>query len=338
MKRLLIVMAFIASVFTSVNAQVIATENANALDNIYVQVTSGAMTPLDFKNVFPVNSVAGLVVGKDFTPVFGLNVEGLAMFNGRNFADAKTMVKATNVGLNGKTNLTNAFCGYKGTPRLFEVSLVGGLGWLHGWNTSDNYISSKTGFDFAFNLGKKKAHSIVLSPVVYWNLNKWNDIKFTKHGAQLALLASYVYHFKTSNGTHSFKTYDISMMEHEIMRLNAELEACNKRKNEVIEKVVTNTVVVDNRQIVVMFAYNSYELTDEAVKLLSTIKPGSDVDILGLASPEGTPEYNLTLSQKRADAVAEVLKKNGVNVKSAVGRGTLFGETTNRLAVVVILK
>jgi len=100
----------------------IATQNSNALDNIYVGVTGGVSTPLDFNSVFPLNPNAGIVVGKDLTPYFGFNVEGIAILNDNHFSDIKTSVKATNVGVNGIVNLSNVLFGYKGTPRVFEVS------------------------------------------------------------------------------------------------------------------------------------------------------------------------------------------------------------------------
>lgn len=322
------------------NAQ-IATQNSNALDNIYFGITGGVSTPLDFNDVFPLNPNAGIVIGKDFTPYVGLNIEGIAILNDNHFSDIKTAIKATNVGVNGTLNLSNIFCGYKGTPRTFEVSTVGGLGWLHAWNTSVNNITAKTGLNFAFNLGKKKAHSIVITPAVYWNLNKFGDIKFNKHGSQLALNLTYIYHFKTSNGTHSFKTYDIGAMIGEIDRLNGALSECESR--EPVEKIVINEVPVAAAadttedkivEYIVMFAKNSFELTSEAKRVLDNVSSKHSVSIVGLASPEGTEEYNLELSQKRADAVADYLKSKGLIVSSAVGKGVLYGESTNRIAVI----
>lgn len=320
----------------------IATQNSNALDNIYVGVTGGVSTPLDFNSIFPFNTNAGVVIGKDFTPFFGLNVEGLAFLNDNHFSDAKTAVKATNLSLNGVVNLNNVFFGYKGTPRVFEVSTVTGFGWLHEWQNTANYLTAKTGLNFAFNLGKKKAHSIIITPAVYWNLNKYDNIKFNKNGSQLALSLTYVYHFKTSNGTHSFKTYDIGAMIGEIDRLNGALSECESRQpvEKTVVKEVPVTAAVETAsedkivEYIVMFAKNSYELTSEAKNVLDNVSTSKSVSIVGLASPEGTEEYNLELSQKRADAVADYLKNRGLTVSSAIGKGVLYGESTNRIAVI----
>ena len=335
MRKILFMLALMCAVM-SANAQ-IATENSKALDNIGLGVTVGASTPLDFNSVFPLNANVGLKLQKDFTPIVGLQLEGLAILNDNHFNDLKTAVKATNVGLNGVINLTNLFKGYNGTPRFFEVSTVTGLGWLYTWDTSINNLSSKTGLDFAFNLGKNKAHSLVVTPAVYWNLNKFSHIHFDKRGSQLALNLSYVYHFATSNGTHHFKTYDVGAMMNEITRLNGALEECEKREPQVVEK---NVRVVIPRlvpsEVVVQFAKNSYELTSEATTALDAIGNDVCVDVVGLASPEGDGEYNQRLSERRAAAVADYLAKRGVEVKTFEGRGVENGDATNRLAKVKV--
>lgn len=313
-----------------------AIETSKWYDNISVGIGGGVATPLNFNSVFPLNTIAGVRIQKDFTPMFGLQAEGTAILNDNNFTFAKTTVKGTNVGINGVLNLFNIFKGYNGTPRTFEVNTVAGLGWLHEWETADNLISAKTGLDLAFNLGKKKAHSIVITPAIYWNLNKWNAIQFNKNNAQLSLMASYVYHFKTSNGTHHFKIYDIGAMIDEIIRLNDELA---KKPNEVvrteIQYVPTENTIRLNTNYVVMFAKGSSELSEAAIEVLNTIPAGSEVNIIATASPEGTERFNKALSQDRANVVAEYLTSKGIKVTYAAGLG-VQGETSNRVAIVTI--
>lgn len=349
MRKIFLMLALICAV-VSAKAQ-IATENSNALDNVSVGVTAGVSTPLDFNSVFPLNTNIGLKLQKDFSPVFGLQAEGLAVLNDNHFSDIKTAVKATNVGLNGVFNLSNIFKGYRGTPRTFEVSAVGGFGWLHTWNTSDNFLTAKTGLDLALNLGKKKATSIVFTPAVYWNLNKIGDIHMNKHNAQLALNVSLIYHFKTSNGTHHFKTYDIGAMISEIDRLNGALSECESREPvvKVVEKVVevpaqnatTNaqedaTVTSSNGdKWTVSFANGSAKLTPEAKFVLNQIGNDAIVDVVATASPSGTKEFNQKLSEKRAKAVADFLtNERGVKVNSAVGKGV--DPVSGRTAVITM--
>lgn len=331
-----------ATVFTA-NAQ-IATENSKLFDNTYVGVEAGVTTPLDFNSVFPLNTVVGIKLGKELTPVFGFELEGQTFFNENNFTPwTNTFVKGTNVGLNGVTNLSNLFGGYKGTPRFFEVKANVGLSWLHYWNTSANDMLAKTGIDLAFNLGKTKAHTIAITPTVYWNLTGSADHKmsFNKHRAQLGVFASYVYHFKTSNGTRHFKTYDVGAMIGEIDRLNEEL--AKKPTKVIVEKVVTKAVpataavaTVNATNTTIFFAFDSDELDDRAKAELDKLGENGIYCIDAYASSEGSTEYNVALSQRRADAVKAYLEGRGAKVESAVGHGVQFGTTTGRVAVVTV--
>ena len=341
MKKILLMLALFSAVVNGANAQ-IATENSNALDNLSIGVTAGVSTPLDFNSVFPLNTNVGLKVGKEFTPAFGLELEGIAFLNDNHFNDIKTAVKATNVGLSGVFNLSNIFGGYQGTPRVFELKTVTGLGWMHAWDTPNNFLTAKTGLDLAFNLGKKRAHSIVITPAVYWNLNKFGDIHFDKRGSQLAVNISYIYHFKTSNGTHHFKTYDVGAMISEIDRLNGALSECESREPKVIEKIVevpaqaeTSIVATANgEKWVVAFANASSEITPEGAFVLNQIGNDAIVDVVATASPIGTKAFNQKLSEKRAKAVADFLTNRGVKVNSAVGKG--IDPVSGRTAVVTM--
>jgi hypothetical protein len=341
MKKFILMLALFSAVLGA-NAQ-IATQNSNALDNISVGVTAGVSTPLDFNSVFPLNTNVGLKLQKDFTTAFGVQLEGLAVLNDNHFSDIKTSVKATNVGVNGLFNLSNIFGGYQGTPRTFEVSTVTGIGWLHTWNMSANFLSAKTGLDFAFNLGKKKATSIVFTPAVYWNLNKIGHIHFDKNNAQLALNLSLIYHFKTSNGTHSFKTYDVGAMIAEIDRLNGALAECESREPQVIEKIVevkvpanTAAVVTNGERWIVTFATASSTLTNEAKYILDQVGNDAIVDVVATASPDGSADFNQKLSERRAATVADYLTKRGVKVNSWEGKGV--DPKTGRAAIVKTLQ
>ena len=331
MKKLVLLLFTLMFAFVG-NAQV-ATENAKVFDNTSIGVVVGASTPLDFNSTFPLNPVAGLKLGKEFTPVFGTQIEGLAVLNDNHFADIKTAMKAINVSASGTINLTNLFCGYEGSSRLFEVSTVTGLGWLYSWDINKHNLSAKTGLDLALNA--KHGHSFVLTPAVYWNLDKLSKIQFNKHKAQLALTLSYVYHFKTSNGTHNFKLWNVGAMMEDINNMRAALA---KKPKEVVRvehdvQYVTNTPVVN--PFIVAFAKNSYELTESAKDILNQIPMEVTVDIVGTASPEGKAKHNQILSEKRAEAVAEYLKANHVKVDKVVGIGT-DGDDSQRIVMIVV--
>jgi len=310
-----------------------AYQETKILDNISIGVVGGATTPLDFNSMFPVNGVAGLKIQKDFTPIVGVNIEGLASFGDNHYGNASTVVRSINTGVNGVVNFSNLLCGYLGHPRKFEVSTETGIGWLHSWTRHKDDLTAKTGAIASFNIGD--AHSIVVSPAVYWNLSKSGKIQFNKHNAQLALEVGYVYHFSTSNGTHSFKTYDIAALNSEINSLKAELA---KKPTEVVKEVVKEVTTVKEVHVgsyVVYFAQNSDELTEASIATLSKISEGTEVNVIGEASIEGTVEYNQQLSEKRAKVVTDFLTDHGVKVISSTGIGAT-NATSGRIATIVI--
>lgn len=330
MKKILLVIMVAFSVCT-IKAQN-AVEVSKWYDNISAGVFGGVSTPLDFNSVFPINPLVGIRVQKDFTPVWGLQAEGLVNLNDNHFTFSKTAVANTNVGLNGIMNLSNGFGKQKN--RVFEILAVAGLGWTHYWDSKANYLSAKTGLDLNFNLGK--GHSLVLTPAVYWNLNKSGEVEFNKNNAQLALTLGYVYHFKNSNGTHGFKFYDIDALNNEINYLKEELA---KKPAEVIVKeieYVPSGINITN-PFIVMFAKGSSNLSASAIKVLRSIPLNSKVSIIATASPEGDGEFNLNLSQERANSVKHYLEAMDIEVVSATGIG-VQGETSNRVAVINIVE
>lgn len=370
MKKILLMFMMCFS-FVMANAQ-IATENRKVFDNVYVGVEGGATIPLNLNPTMPVNPVAGIKIGKEFTPIIAIEAEGLAVFgdnfyryglnsstlawetgafNVHNDGSMNTFIKATNVGANLVLNWSNALWGYKGTPRVFEVKTNTGLGWLHYFGdfttkivggykpiSDRNALMFKTAIDLAFNIGSKKAHTITVSPAIYWNLSETGAIQINKNYAQFGVMVGYTYHFKTSNGTHHFKTYDVGAMIGEIDRLNEEL-AKKPKEIEIVKYVevakvdtfpTTNAVMMPTTWIV-QFAKNSAVLSKEAKSILDGVY--GNVNITASASPEGTKAYNKALSEKRAKAVSDYLSKKGIKVNSCEGIGSV-DNNSNRIAIV----
>ena len=339
--------ALLISAVVGVNAQT-AYEAAKVFDNVSVGVTGGISSPLNFNSVTPFNTNFGIRLQKDFTPVVGVQAEGLAFVNGNHFAnDVNTWVKATNVGVNGVLNLSNLIGGYKGSPRVFEVSTVTGIGWLYKWDTSSNYLSSKTGVDLAFNLGNEKQHSIVLTPAVYWNLSSGNGVEFNRNHAQLAVNVAYVYHFKTSNGTHHFKTYDIGAKNDEINKIKEKLVSEVKKNQSLIEnntKLNSQLAALNskgdtlNMKWVVEFEQGKSELSSKAKEeLKNVIDAKKIVCVVAKASPEGSKDTNKKLSDERAAVVTKYLTDNGVTVKKSEGVGA-ESKYSNRVVLITLSK
>ena len=73
------------------------------------------------------------------------------------------------------------------------------------------------------------------------------------------------------------------------------------------------------RPVVVYFGFDSARLREEEKKKLAGVR--GRVEVRGYASPEGSEEYNLRLSEERAKNVARELKKRGVQVLEIKGMG-----------------
>ncbi len=359
MKKFLIMMALMLSLVLGASAQQ-AIETPKTLDNVYVTVQGGVSTPLNFNHVFPVNPQFGLAIGKQISPVFGVEAEGTTWLGshveipvldtyvtrfGQNENGNYNAFRGLYVGLNGTVNLTNLFLGYNGTPRGFELSAVAGTGWEHIFTPNEpdngkNGMGVKTGLDFAFNLGKTKAHTISFKPAVLWNVVTFGEmpLQFNKNHAQLYLGLGYTYHFKTSNGTHAFKVYDVGAMNNEINRLQAELA---KKPNVVVREIIREKIVnvAAENTVWIPFAFDKAELIDDTKAILNNLKDVKAVNVDGYASWEdgSNAEHNKALSIARAHTVTEYLKSIGVNVKNSEGHGA-EGITSQRCVIVSVVK
>lgn len=295
------------------------------------------------------NSNAGLRIGRWFTPVFGLAAEGNVYFNDHcgehGFPQSKTLARYMNVGLIGTVNLSNWFAGYKGEPRLFEVVPVFGFGWGHTFGTAAgdnekelNALTSKAGIDFTFNLGKAKAWQVYVEPSMNWSLNGYGyeGVAYDINKSAFQLNAGIVYKFKNSNGSHNFtiaqlrdqneidglnsqinslrgdlndKDAQLSAKDKQIKDLQNALDECNKKPKYVKPATATNlqpTVLFrQGKAVVDKSQMPNIELIAQYMKNHADAK----VEIKGYASPEGNKDFNQALSQKRADAVKNVLVK-----------------------------
>lgn len=363
MKKAILALGLAVLGFGSANAQT-GLEKAKFFDNWYLGAKIGVSTPLTFNHTFPLNPNFGFKLGKNFSPVFGANIEGLANFGDNRFVteipqnlvlNSKTFVKSFNLGLNGTINWTNLFLGYN-ENKVFEVGTELGVGFVHYYgdkgiiNAKDNFgdntdLTAKTSMTFAWNIGgASQPWQVYVEPGIYWNLTHGpqDAVQMDKRCAQLAVQVGFNYKFKTSNGTHNFKKIDVTPLNDEINDLRAQLAEKPKEvikevvkiKEVPVEKETNKTVRIDNLYFVT-FQQGKSTLVADMKKALNNIKSGSHVEVVGTASPEGSKELNDRLSQARADVVADYLKSRGVIVDSASGKG-VQGVTSNRLAVVYV--
>ena len=334
-----------------------AYEGANLGDNWSIGIHAGVTTPLTHSAFFPnMRATWGLGVGKQLTPFFGMGVEAMTSIN---TTASKTAFDNTNVSLLTSVNLSNLFAGYWGTPRLFEIETVAGLGWLHYAQNGDgdrNSISSKLGLNFNFNLGEAKAWTIGIKPALVYDLNACGErnVGFNANRAAWEITAGLKYHFRCSNGKHhiSFaKLYDqaeVDALNEQVNNLRqtnvdqeAELTAANQRNAELEQQladcknqgpvIVTDTITSHKKTLesVVTFRQGGVSVvasqTPNVERIATYLKnhEKATVSIKGYASPEGKAEVNARIAQQRADAVKSLLVKR---YKIAENRITAEGQ------------
>ena len=334
-----------------------AYEGANLGDNWSIGIHAGVTTPLTHSAFFPnMRATWGLGIGKQLTPFFGMGVEAMTSIN---TTASKTAFDNTNVSLLTSVTLSNLFAGYWGTPRLFEIETVAGLGWLHYAQNGDgdrNSISSKLGLNFNFNLGEAKAWTIGIKPALVYDLNACGErnVGFNANRAAWEITAGLKYHFRCSNGKHhiSFaKLYDqaeVDALNEQVNNLRqtnvdqeAELTAANQRNAELEQQladcknqgpvIVTDTITSHKKTLesVVTFRQGGVSVvasqTPNVERIATYLKnhEKATVSIKGYASPEGKAEVNARIAQQRADAVKSLLVKR---YKIAENRITAEGQ------------
>ncbi len=236
MKKLFL-MFFAAALTLSAAAQTVT--ESKTFDNFYIGINGGLTTKATGHNwMGGLNPNIGLRVGRYFTPVVGVAVESNIYLSNKPGASIGTFVRSMNTMGLATINLSNWFGGYKGEPRLFEVSAIYGLGWGHGFGTKgkkmysgsslqtkDNTLTSKAAVDFAFNLGNAKAWQIYIEPAMIWNLGNngaKTNIEYDLNYSGFQANVGVVYKFKNSNGTHNFAIAELRDQS-EIDGLNAKI-------------------------------------------------------------------------------------------------------------------
>ena len=325
-KFIFMILAAICSIMTvSAQSQSNYCGSSKFFDNVSIGVVGGVETNLNDWNA-PQGAVAGIVLNKEISPIFGVTLEGNTNINGlRNWASDASHFHCANtfdglsVYLTPRVNLTNALLGYKGSPRKFELEAVAGPGygfWLHD---EYNALLVKAGLNLNYNLSN--AFTVTLRPAVVYNLDA-NNAHFDTRNAVAQLSAGIVYHFKTSNGTRSFKKAklysqsEVDALNAKIKDLQSNLETANKAvKTNVINTV--DTVYTESPSSlgnVVSFTLNSAKVDetqmanlDNAVRILKE-NPDLKVTLKGYADKNtGSATYNKRLSVRRAEAVKKVI-------------------------------
>ena len=319
-------------------------------DNWSFTLKGGMVSPMENVGfVKAARGIAGAELRKQITPIFGLGVEGEWSVNTSSWTGLKSANTFDHqyVGVFGTFNFMNAFAGYTGAPRVFELEAVAGTGWLHAYyphtvEEDGNSWATKVGLNFNFNLGEAKAWTISLKPAILWNMNHHGiesnvlgyAANYDSNHAVVELEAGVTYHFGNSNGTHHFtlvRPYDQAEVDAlnaqinalradldacgvnnaallaQIADLQAQLDACNRRPA-AVEKVVKDL----NNIRYVFFNISSAVIQPNQQPNVAMVADAmkdnkATVTVDGYASKDGSLAFNEKLAQRRADAVKKEL-------------------------------
>ena len=330
------------------------------LDNWSIGLEGGVTSNLHDWDT-PNGGVAGIQLTKGITPVFSLELAAWAGFNNAanwNLPHSHNVVDNVTAMVSGKVNLMNWFCGYNGKPRVFEIQLRGGMGYMNESFTSNDYASYpagvetttgassvfKLGADFDFNVGAKRAWTISLRPAVVMkgrngeatcdNMDLASAVgcKRYSHNAVGQLTAGVTYHFKNkSNDNHYFTRVEPATIT------NIVEKTVEKKVEKIVEKTVEKIVTSDQKGMyVVEFEFDKDELTPEAKAVLDGIV-AKKANVVAYASGDGVKNevnYNINLSNRRAQNVKKYLESKGIQVSQATGMGIVGG--SKRWAVVSV--
>ena len=339
----------------AINAQTVVVKGGGFWDNWSMGVQGGATMKMSgeafFKSARP---AFGLTLGKQWTPILGMDIQGMGYVNTTN---SSTMIDASDVSLIGRMNLMNLFAGYNGMPRPFEVETVTGLGWLHHYMTGSgdtDDLSARVGLNFNFNLGEDAAWTLGIKPAVLFNLTgeyPSKKLAFNRNKANMEILLGLTYHFADADGNRHFALVNaidplalaamneeindlrevIVAKDVELVGLADELMVVQDQLNEARNKEMEATgQTIKILESVVAFPFNQSDVQTSQMPSLEHVanylkdNPDAKITVNGYASPEGTEEYNLQLSQRRADAVKNILvDKYGIAADriNAIGHG-----------------
>ena len=364
MKKFFLMLAVAASAMTA-SAQEPKSGFADAKfwDNWYLGANAGVLSTAKHQAVLKnLNPTFGVRFGKWFTPSVGIAAESEFLFSnkfrGQQLTDSSPF-HGLKTQLLGTLNFSNAFGGYTGAPRSFEVIGLAGIGFIHNFGTKVedgtkiqlNMLSSKFGLDFAWNFGSEKEWQFYVEPAVTYALGgaqKEQKIQYNSNYANLELNVGINYYFKTSNGTHHFLNITecdqreidalnntinslrdknaadqakIAQLQAEIARLQKALRDCeNKPAPEATYETPTIPSVFYNVNKSLITKQQA-ENVAVAAQILKN-HPELKLNIKGYASPEGKAKKNQELSVRRANAVKDLLiKKYGIEESRVTAEG-----------------
>ncbi|MCH5345727.1 MAG: OmpA family protein [Muribaculaceae bacterium] len=376
MKKLAI-LAIASMGVLAANAQTTAIEKTNFGSNWSIGLDGGVTTPLTHHAFFgSMRGTAGLHIGKQISPVFGVGVESAFGVNTSSWYGPHSTTAFDNsyVGAYGAVNLFNLFGGYNCGTRPFDIEAVLGAGWGHEYRSKNpdwNYFATKAGLNFNFNVSNKV--TISLKPSVVWNMSDADVAKTSAaYNANHATFNCQVgLTYKFGNGFKCVEVIDPAI----VMALNAQVNnlrgqldetnaalAASMAANAALDAQLQDclnrpapapTVIKEtNNQLnsvrFVFFKIGSSVITADQQPNVEMIAaylknhPKATVEIKGYASADGPADINERLAAARAESVKNALiTKYKVDPKRIVAKGEGIGhmfdeESWNRVSICTI--
>ena len=309
----------------------------------YIQLQGGAQYTLgeiDFKDLVSPN--VQFAIGRQFTPVFGIRLQANAWESKAGLGDTKWKWKYVAPGLDLTFNLSNLFCGFN-PNRVFNFSVFAGAGANIGWDNQATDITNinmaiypytgKENLDYVWDGTKIRAFgragiaadfrvSDAVSLGLELNANTLSDRYNSKKANNWDWYFNALAGVKINLGkTYSTRTIEAPKVPEKVIE---------KVIERVIEKPVPQTVeptravsekkeVEDTkfrRDIFYLKAGKTWIDKSEYKKVKEVADymkehPNCTVEVTGYADVgTGNPKINLNLSQRRAQAVANMLIRN----------------------------
>lgn len=352
----------LVALFATVSMSAQHVVESKFFDNTYASVSVGATVPttnVQIGNTIfheSIRPMFGLEIGKDFTTLYGMSLEGKTTVNNKGI---HTIFDDVSVTWKHKFNVSNAIWGFN-PDRKWEVKAVGGLGWGHDNGcVVDNFLVAEAGAEVLYNISNK--WSFNMRPTFVWE-HVENGLNVNKSEVELSVGFSYKFgkNFTKCNVSEvvierDFLNDQVNALRAENDKINSELTNANAlivEKDKMIgelqnqHKNVTNIVVPS----VIGFKIGKSEIlpTNEGslINLAKFLNDNNDVkiDVVGHADAKtGTTEINQRLSEARANAVKDALVKLGVSAEriNAIGKGDtaqLFDNNDANRAVITFIR
>lgn len=367
---------------TAMMAQERLFEKSKFKDNWYIQLQGGASytvsearSQASFGDL--ITPTVALSVGKSFTPVFGLRLQGSGWQAKSQYMwkDDTYKFKYLQGTVDAMFNLTNLFLPYQ-NDRMFNLKGFVGLSGVHTMHKNNvdltgteqrldkaNMIVPRLGLQTDFMVHNNLSLNLEVSA----NLleDRFNGVESGKaYDGMVTALAGITYHFN-NRGFKYVEAYDPTLLDQTNAQLNKlrqdlaskenkisdlEVELAKKPKTIIQEKEVEVEEVLMNA--VVVFKIGKSDLQDnQEINIFNAAKffqdnPNYNCVVTGYADKAtGNATINQKLSERRAEAVAKVMiEKFGISPTRITTRGSgdkeqpFQNDAWNRVAIFSAVK